>query len=204
VAAASTIRWGPAPESYASWRRCITPTNPRRRPWPEPELGELVGPPGGLKEGDLFDRREALERRHRRAPDAALGRVHDPTGADHVLRVQQQPQVCEDVLDLLALVEPHPADDAVRDAGPHEDVLQDPALGVRPVEDRDIRVPVGLVLDEPMGLLGDEQRLLVLVVGAEPHRELALGRLGPQDLGFRCTLCSISALAIARMFEVER
>jgi hypothetical protein len=32
VAAASTIRWGPAPESYASWRRCITPTNPATAP----------------------------------------------------------------------------------------------------------------------------------------------------------------------------
>ena len=40
-----------------------------------------------------------------------------------------------------------------------------------------------LVLDEPVGLLRDEQRLLVLVVRAEADRELALGRLGPQGLG---------------------
>ena len=72
-----------------------------------PDPGNLVSPPGRLEERDLLDRREPLERGHGRVADAALGRVDHPPRADHVLRVQQQPQVREDVLDLLALVEPN-------------------------------------------------------------------------------------------------
>ena len=142
-----------------------------------PQIRKLVGPPGRLEERDLLDRRERLERGHGRVADAALGRVDHLPRADHVLRVQQQPQVREDVLDLLALVEPNAADHAVRDAGAHEDVLEHTALGVR-AEHGDVRGRC-LVFHEPVSLLRDEQRLLVLVVGAETDGQLALGRLGP-------------------------
>ena len=57
-----------------------------------------------------------------------------------------------------------------------------------------------LVFHEPVSLLGDEQRLLVLVVGAERTASSPSVVSVHNDFGLRCTLCSIRALAMARMF----
>ena len=100
-----------------------------------------------------------------------------------VLRVQQQPQVAEHVLDLAALVEPHAAEHAVGRADPHEHVLDHAGHRVRPVEDRDVAVAEPLLVAQALDLARDEQRLLVLVVPAEGRHQLAGRRLGPELLG---------------------
>ena len=143
---------------------------------------DLVDATTGFHDVDALGVGERLERGDRRVADAALGRVHHAAERDHVLRVDQQPQVGEHVLDLLALIEPHAAEDPVVRADAHEHVLEHAALRVRPVEDRHVGEPVALGLAQPLDLVDHEERLLVLVVGAEPHDQLARARLGPQRL----------------------
>ena len=59
-------------------------------------------------------------------PDTAAGGVEDAPQADRITRIVQHPQVGDDVANLLALVEPNPADHLVRDAGADEHLLQCP------------------------------------------------------------------------------
>ena len=77
--------------------------------------------------------------RQRRLPDPAPRRVGDPRERPAVLRVDQEGQVGDRVLDLRALVELRAADDLVADLRAHEHVLEHPRLRVGPVEDRDLR-----------------------------------------------------------------
>src|SRR5690606_11252909 len=83
---------------------------------------------------------ELLDAPHRRRPDAARGVVDDAADARRVVRVRDELEVGEGVLDLLARVEREAADDAVRDAAAPERVLDGAALRVRPVEDGDLAV----------------------------------------------------------------
>lgn len=79
--------------------------------------------------------------------------------------VGEDPQVRQDVPDLLALVEAHTADDLVGQADADEDLFEDTGLGVGAVEDGDVaRLGVALVR-QPVDLVGDELRLVVLGVG---------------------------------------
>ena len=70
--------------------------------------------------------------------DPAARGVDHPREADLVGRVDQQVEVGDGVLDLGALVELGPADHLVGHLVADERVLQDPALRVGPVEDRDL------------------------------------------------------------------
>ena len=119
--------------------------------------------------------------RQRRLPDAALGRVRHAREGDDVLRVGEDGQVGDRVLDLGALVELRAADDLVADLAAHERVLEHPRLRVGPVEDRDLRARHALV-DEPLDLAHHEPRLGVLVLELAHLDRIALAEVRPQRL----------------------
>ena len=73
-----------------------------------------------------------------RLADPAARRVDDPRERHRVGRVRDQAQVGDRVLDLGALVELRAPDHLVGDLEPHQRVLEHAALGVDPVEDRDL------------------------------------------------------------------
>ena len=74
----------------------------------------------------------------RRLADAARRRVDDPAQRDVVLRIVQQVQVREDVLDFLALEELEAVDHLIGDAAFAQGELERPAQGVDAVEDGEI------------------------------------------------------------------
>jgi hypothetical protein len=131
------------------------------------------------QEADALAAGVPVERLDRAVADAAAGGVDDPPRGDVVVRVDQQPGVGQDVLDLLALVEAHPSDHAVGQADADEDVLEHAGLGVRAVEDGDV-VEARTLRAQLLGLLGDEGGLVVLVAGAVAHDGLAEAAIGPQ------------------------
>ena len=92
-------------------------------------------------EGDLLAQRQGVDHRFGAVADAALGHVEDAAQRDGVLGVGQDPQIGQDVPDLLALVEADAADDLVGQADPDEDLLEDAGLRVGAVEDRDVARP---------------------------------------------------------------
>ena len=73
--------------------------------------------------GEHGVRVDCLQRVHHPLADASRGHVDHAPQADVVVRVHDQLQVGERVLDFLALVEPHAADDLVGDALPHQRVF---------------------------------------------------------------------------------
>ena len=85
----------------------------------------------------IVGRSTALERLHHALADAAGRHVDHPPQADVVVRVQDELEVGQRVLDLLALVEPDAADDLVGNAGAAEGVFERSRLRVGAVEDRD-------------------------------------------------------------------
>ena len=113
--------------------------------------------------------------------DPAPRRVDHAGERDRVGRVAEQLQVGDRVLDLGPLVELRPTDHLVRDVEPDQRVLEHPALGVDPVEDRD---PVARrpLLDQPVDLRGHVARLGVLVVELADHDRLPGTRVGPEPL----------------------
>src|SRR5215218_267453 len=113
--------------------------------------------------------------------DATSRRVHDPPEGHRVGGVHEQRQVGERVLDLGPLVEARAADHLVRDAVPHEHVLEHPALGIRPVEDRHVVARAALV-HEPLDLRHDEAGLGVLVLELANVRRIALAQVAPERL----------------------
>jgi hypothetical protein len=114
-------------------------------------------------------------------PDAAPRRVGHPREGDDVLRVAEDRQVRDRVLDLRALVELRAADDLVADLAAHERVLEHPRLRVRPVEAGDLRARDALV-DEPLDLPHDVPGLRVLVVELADPDLVALADVRPQLL----------------------
>ena len=147
------------------------------------EGGDLVDAMGGVDHADAFLACERFDRRDRRIADPALRHVDHTTERDDVLRVEQQPQVPQDVLDLLALIEPNAAEDAVGSADAHQHVLDHTALRVRAIEDGDVAEAEPFALAEPLDLVRDEERLIVLVLRPVEDRQLTVARLGPQALG---------------------
>jgi hypothetical protein len=103
------------------------------------------------------------------------------TEGDVVRRVDGEAHIRERVLDLLALVEAHAPDDAVRHARAPQRVLEHARLRIGPVEDGDA-LPRHAVAPEAQDRLGDEVRLLVLVPGPVELGPVALGVLGPEGL----------------------
>ncbi len=158
---------------------------PGRRPRGQP--GHLVDPVERRPERDPLAVRERRDHRLRPLPEPALGDVEDAPQVDVVVGVVDRPQVGDGVLDLAALVEPRPADHLVRQADADEHLLQRPGLRVGPVEDRDVAGAHAVGVGQPVDLLGDEPRLLVLVV-----RDVA------DDLGARRRSRSTAASAADR------
>ena len=74
----------------------------------------------------------------RRLADAARRRVDDAAQRDAVLRIVQQVQVREDVLDFLALEELQPVDHLVGHAALAQGELERAAQGVDAIEDGEI------------------------------------------------------------------
>ena len=91
---------------------------------------------------------------------------------DQVLRVDEERQVAERVLDLRALVEARAADHLVADAVADERVLEHAALRVRAVEDGDL-VARAAGVHEPLDLAGDVARLGVLVLELADRDQVA-------------------------------
>ncbi len=113
--------------------------------------------------------------------------------------VAQRAQVREGILDLAPLVEAGATDQLIAQPIAQERLLDGPALGVRPVHDRDVLEPVRVVVavirptceDRPgrpptghqrFHLARDPFRLLVLPVRLEPLDEHAPGVLRPELL----------------------
>ena len=66
---------------------------------------------------------------------------------------------------------------------PHQVLLDDPALRVRPVEDRDITPAVVARVVQLGDLVGDPLRLVGLVVGVVADDGVPVALVGPQLLG---------------------
>ena len=106
---------------------------------------------------DLLDRLRA---------DAARRHVDDAAQGDRVLRGEDEPEVGEDVLHLLPLVEADAAEDEVRDARAQEALFDEPALRVHAHEDGHPppAAQARRALDDPRRLLELVHRLV------EAHR----------------------------------
>ena len=117
---------------------------------------------------------------HHALADAARRHVDDAPQADIVVRVDDQAHVGERVLDFLALVEPHAADDLVGEPLAHQRVFNRARLRVGAVEHRDHRLHV---VGEPLPRRPrDEVGFFELVVAAEIHDPLAALAIGPEVL----------------------
>ena len=112
--------------------------------------------------------------------DAAPRFVDDAEQRNVVVRVVDQLEVRDDVLDLLALVELHAREDGVRDAAEQEFVLERPRLGVLAVQDREVTVVVPF-RPQSLDLAPDVPRLLLLV-REPPVRDLVAARAGRPEL----------------------
>ena len=135
----------------------------------------------GVPDRDAERRRVGQHPGQRRGADAATGGVGDPGEGVGVLRVGEDDEVGQRVLDLGAVVELRPADDLVGDLAADQRVLQDPGLRVRPVEDGDLRAAEPGV-EQPLDLADDEPRLGVLVVHLADADGVAVAEVRPQRL----------------------
>ena len=125
------------------------------------------------------------------------GHVDHAPEADVIVRVHQQAEVGECVLDLLALVEPDAADDLVAEAFPDERVLERARLRVGAIEHADQfrLVLCGKRLSQP---LRDEVGLLELVAASEVSDRRTASAIGPEPLLF-----AIAVLADERRRSVQ-
>ena len=127
-----------------------------------------------LEAGDI--RRLAGHRQHRQAEglgsarkviegslsEAARRDVDDPREADVVLRVGEELQVAEDVLDLQSFIERHAADDLIGDLGRSECGLERAGQGRDAAEDGDVAELVFALADQGRDPGGDAVGLVVL------------------------------------------
>ncbi len=97
------------------------------------------------------------------------------------MRVDQSDQVGDRVLDLGPLVELGPTDHLVGDLRTCQRVLENPGLGIGPVEDGDLRSRHAFV-DQAHDLTGHEPRLGVLVVELAELDRVARAEVRPQLL----------------------
>ena len=113
--------------------------------------------------------------------EPALGHVENALEFQVVDRVERHLQVGDGVLDLLALVEPGAADDAVGQAQGDEAVLEGAHLEGRPHKDRDAVQPLSL-LAQGLDVVADGARLLLVVPQRREADALAHGIVGEQRL----------------------
>ena len=150
--------------------------------------GHVLRPGQRGGEGDPVPRGEPGHVLQGAVADAAPRHVDHPPQRDLVGRVGDQPQVGQQVPDLPALVEPHAADHLVRQPGPDEDFLEDPGLGVGPVEHGDVARGRVTRVGELVDLLGHERGLVVLAVRhvADQRRPVARRRTTGSSASARC------------------
>ena len=94
--------------------------------------------------------REGLERLHDPFADASRRYVHDAPKTHIVVRVQDQPEIGECVLDLFSFVEPDTTDDSVSSAGSSKRVFERARLRIGAIQDGDGVLGV-LVKGRPRG-----------------------------------------------------
>ena len=148
---------------------------------PRREPAVVVGPAQRFEEPDPVRFGVPIDVTDTGVADGALGDVDDPAHRHGVVRVHHDLQVGEDVLHFATVVELHAAYDLIGDAELDEQLLDDAALGVRPVEDGDV-AQLHAALLERRDLLRDERRLVLLVLRLEEVDELTLAGVGPQPL----------------------
>ena len=127
---------GPGCDSAESGEQVGEIADRAERAGREPE--RLVGPLESRAEGHPLLLGEDVDAGLGPVADAAARRVEDAAQADDVVGVGDHPQVGQRVADLAPLVEPHAADDLVRQADADEHLFEDPGLRVGPVEHRDV------------------------------------------------------------------
>ena len=138
------------------------------------------------------------------SPMPRFGTLMIRSKADVVIRVGNEPQISEHILNFLPLVESDAADDLVRNVRLDQHFLDDPRLGVRPVQNSMIAVTCALARTFA-NLPGDKITFLVLRIPLK-HRNLVAAPLSVHNFfGLRPRLLRmITALAASRMFAVER
>ncbi len=158
-----------------------------RRRQPGEQRRQVVG---GRADIDL------LERVHHALADAARRHVDHAAQGDVVVRVENQLEVRERVLDLLALVKPDAAQDDVADVGLAQSVFDRPRLRVGAVE-HGHRV-LDVLGQRLPGNLGDVVGFFELVSAAEVDDLRATLAIGPQRL-----LLAVAVVADDRRGRVE-
>ena len=170
------------PSSSRSAAVSITCRNASMPRWARPLTPGVVGPAQRLGEREAVARGVGVEPADGAVAHAPLRHVEHPLDRHLVGRVHHRPQVGERVLDLAPVVEAGAADDLVRDAGPHERLLEHPALRVGPVEDRHVAPARVADLVQLRHLAGHPLRLVDLVLGVEAGDGLAAALVGPELL----------------------
>ena len=137
--------------------------------------------PGGQQRRQFRRRAQLLEALHHAAPDPASGHVDHAPQAHVVEGIDDQFQVRQRVLDLLAFVEPDAADDLVRHALAHQRIFDRARLRVDAVEDGDHRL--GVFRQGPPAGPRDEVGFFQLVAPAVEQDAGAAFLVGPEPLG---------------------
>ena len=129
-----------------------------------------------------------------RSPMPRLGTLRMRRRLTVSVGLEMHAQVGERVLDLAPLVEPRAADDLVGQADPDEHLLDGTGLRVGAVEHRDVP-GAHPVLGAAVDLLGDERRLVVLVVGHVADDQLPVPESVQSFLGLRPSLRAMTEFA---------
>ena len=164
------------------------------------QVGILLDALDGLPNADPACISECTQGLQRLLPDPAGRNVDHALERHPIGGVAREPDIAERVLYLAPLIEAGAADKLVRDPEADERLLQDAALRVDPIGDRDLPIPQRAVLvvgaagedagqggtpatsGQTLHLTGDELCLLVLVVGVEDGDLGAAAAIGPQLL----------------------
>src|SRR6185312_9693887 len=123
------------------------------------------------------------ERFERAFPDSTSGPVDDPSERGIVARIGDDAKDAEGVLHFLSLKKGHSAHDLVRNALAPERLLENPALSVGAVKDREILPRPVLLLRAPEDLLSHPFRLFAVFIQDHFRDRLALPSFGPKFLG---------------------
>ena len=176
-AASLLAKPGPSMARASSMRRRNLPSAARARAGSRPSsVARADSVPGADSGGE----RDAFQRLHGGFADAARGRVDHAAQRDGVVRVEDELEVAEDVLDLGAVVEGEAADHAVLDLVAAQGLFKQARLRVGAVEDGAARrafagAGVGgaeVLLDA----VGDKQRLVLAVGGLVDSRSASRPR----------------------------